>query len=42
MSFKDKIKKADNEQDVNDTFIVDKNLIVHTYALLAQHNKYTN
>jgi len=29
------VKKADNEQDENETFIVDKSLIIHTYAQIA-------
>lgn len=28
MSFKEKIKKSENEQDVTDTFIIDKELII--------------
>ncbi|CDW85372.1 UNKNOWN [Stylonychia lemnae] len=40
LSFREKLKKADNEQDSNDAYIVDKALIIHTYAQIAQHNKY--
>jgi len=32
LSFREKIKKADNEKDENETFIVDRSLVIHTYA----------
>lgn len=41
MSFKEKIKKADNEQEATDTFIIDKELIIQTYAEIARKNIYT-
>eukprot|EP00347_Sterkiella_histriomuscorum_P007582 403348366 len=41
MSFKEKIKKSENEQDISDTFIIDKDLIIQTYAEIAKKNIYT-
>lgn len=41
LSFKEKKKRHDLERDVGDTFIIDKELIIQTYAEIAKKNVYT-